>query len=187
MRQEFKNSHRDSLISLIRVFKQVFWVEYNTILKGGGDEPLYTPRGSQCPYNTIYFTRDYISSALHESAHWCIAGDARRELCDFGYWYEPDGRSDCQQVEFERVEIKPQALERIFSYACGQVFRISVDNLTSETEASLTFTDAVHQQTLDYCLSGLPGRAHSFAVALAKEFGQGNPLDTLHYCRSDLN
>lgn len=45
---------------------------------------------------------------LVELAHWTIAGSAHCQLDDFGYWYEPEGHSEQQQLEFEQVEIKPQ-------------------------------------------------------------------------------
>ena len=54
--------------------------------------------------NRIVFTHDYFASALHEVAHWCVAGPERRRLTDYGYWYAPDGRTEKQQMEFERVE-----------------------------------------------------------------------------------
>ncbi|MEA7548766.1 elongation factor P hydroxylase, partial [Salmonella enterica subsp. enterica serovar Anatum] len=43
----------------------------------------------------------------YEISHWCIAGKARRELVDFGYWYCPDGRDAQTQSQFEDVEVKP--------------------------------------------------------------------------------
>ncbi len=39
--------------------------------------------------------------------HWCIAGKARRNRVDFGYWYCPDGRDAQTQSQFEDVEVKP--------------------------------------------------------------------------------
>jgi elongation factor P hydroxylase len=77
----------------------------------------------------LWYREDYFASALHEVAHWCIAGEQRRQQLDFGYWYAPDGRSPEQQGAFEAVEYKPQALEWFFSLACGYRFRLSADNL----------------------------------------------------------
>src|SRR3546814_2809228 len=48
-------------------------------------------------------------------AHWCLAGAARRRQDDYGYWYAADGRDLEQQHLFEQVEVKPQALELLFS------------------------------------------------------------------------
>lgn len=60
---------------------------------------------------------------MHELAHWCIAGPERRLLADYGYWYEPDGRTEQIQAEFEKVEVKPQAVEWILSASCGFPFK----------------------------------------------------------------
>jgi release factor glutamine methyltransferase len=38
-----------------------------------------------------------------------VAGKERRKLEDFGYWYEPDGRSEERQRDFEKVEVKPRS------------------------------------------------------------------------------
>ena len=70
---------------------------------------------------------------------------------DFGYWYAPDGRSAAQQQAFERVEIKPQALECLFTLACGRTFQVSQDNLFAEfdTQGS-TFASDVYRQAQQY-------------------------------------
>ena len=61
---------------------------FNTVLEGGYNEPFYKPPGDGQTIR-IQFTRDYIRSAMHELAHWCIAGKKRRMQDDFGYWYAP--------------------------------------------------------------------------------------------------
>ena len=43
-----------------------------------------------------------------------------------------------QQQAFERVEVKPQALEWLFNLCCGHRFRISADNLEAGRGASAT-------------------------------------------------
>ena len=85
------------LCDIIRIFNQCFEREYNTKLVKGGEEPIYLPAGEGRPYHAIYFARGFYSSALHEIAHWLVAGKARRKLEDFGYWYEPDGCSEQRQ------------------------------------------------------------------------------------------
>ena len=95
------------LEDIIAIFNQCFEEEYNTRLVKGGDEPIYIPANDEVPYNAIYFARGFYSSALHEIAHWLVAGKERRKLEDFGYWYEPDGRSEERQRDFEKVEVKP--------------------------------------------------------------------------------
>lgn len=88
---------------------------------------------------------------LLEMSHWCVAGKARRGLSDFGYWYAPDGRTAAQQQAFERVEIKPQALECLFTLACGRQFQVSQDNLFADFDTSnSTFEDDVYHQVVKY-------------------------------------
>ena len=88
---------------------------------------------------------------MHELSHFFIAGEQRRQLSDFGYWYAPDGRTAAQQQAFERVEIKPQALECLFSLACGRDFQVSQDNLFADFDTSTsTFAHDVYQQAKAY-------------------------------------
>ncbi|PPS58814.1 hypothetical protein CRX72_23640 [Pantoea sp. BRM17] len=58
----------------------------------GDDEPIYLPADAESPWHRVVFAHGFYASALHEISHWCIAGDARRQQVDFGYWYCPDGR-----------------------------------------------------------------------------------------------
>lgn len=165
----------------------------NTRLVGGHEEPYYRP-ADDAPgsVHQIEFTRDYAASALHEAAHWCVAGAERRRQPDYGYWYAPDGRSAAQQVEFERVEVKPQALEWIFSVACGLHFRVSADNLDAGLGPSPAFKRNIWQQVQRYCECpgvGKPAinhRAITFARALARAFGSLDPLRAERYRLEDL-
>jgi len=175
---------------LEEIFRAVFFAEYNTVLIGGAAEPLYQPADEQCPQHRIFYRDDYFSSALHEVAHWCVAGQARRQLLDFGYWYNPDGRNADEQRAFEIVEVKPQAFEWIFSVAAGIDFRPSADNLSAnDAEAvgpSRHFLDALEKKTLDYCNEGLPERAAAFTAALSDFYGNDScdntdALDLGHY------
>jgi elongation factor P hydroxylase len=120
---------------------------------GGGEEPEYIPATDRNSEHKIIFTRDYFASALHEVAHWCIAGEQRRLLPDYGYWYAPDGRTVDQQKKFEQVEAKPQALEWLFSRACGSPFKLSVDNLSSDMGVSHNFKVSVLEEVKNYCAS----------------------------------
>jgi elongation factor P hydroxylase len=135
----------------------------------------------------VEYTCDYPASALHEAAHWCVAGVQRRQLPDYGYWYAPDGRCVEQQAEFERVEVKPQALEWIFARACGRRFRISADNLAGGLGPSEAFKSAIWRQVQDYCGGGINARAQAFACALAREFGRPEPLSGALYQLADLS
>jgi len=158
---------------LIDLFNDCFLDLFNTRLENGYSEPIYYPALKSEPAR-VCFRADYASSALHEVAHWCIAGEKRREKVDYGYWYEPDGRSSDQQKEFEKVEVKPQALEWIFSIAAGIIFRISLDNLDGRSDGDNVggFTSAVALQAQTYIEKGLPGRAMTFYQKLLAQ-GQG--------------
>ncbi len=153
---------------LERLFDDCFAKSHRTILVGGGEEPLYIPSASPetAPHQVIY-REDYFASALHEVAHWCLAGAERRLLDDYGYWYAPDGRDAEQQVEFERVEARPQALESIFSEACNFPFHLSADNLGAGFVPSDRFQLAVEEARTGLVMGGLPCRADSFTQALA--------------------
>ena len=128
-------------------------------LVGGFPEPFYqAPSGKVSA--EVQFTRDYERSALHELAHWCIAGAARRLHDDYGYWYEPDGRTGSQQQLFFKVEVKPQALEKHFCDALGIAFDVSVDNLENvDIDGVETFKRDVERQYTHYASTGLPERA----------------------------
>ncbi|WP_439133697.1 elongation factor P hydroxylase [Pseudomaricurvus sp.] len=175
-------NHRE----LESVFHEVFEQSYRTRLVGGGEEPLYQPATTDHDFHQIIYTRDYAASALHEIAHWCVAGTERRKLEDYGYWYAPDGRDEQQQTLFERVEVRPQAMEWIFSIASGRDFRVSADNLEAELGASESFKDAIFQQVQQFCAEGLPPRAHQFAQALAARTGLCTPLAPEYFPREGL-
>lgn len=151
---------------LINIFNDCFTAKYNTKLMKGGDEPLYLPANEHQPYHTLFFAHGFFSSALHECAHWLIAGAERRQQVDFGYWYAPDGRTAEQQLLFQQAEVKPQALEWILSVATGHPFRVSIDNLDGEEAETEVFKHAVYEQVMNYCQQGLSTRATLFRSAL---------------------
>jgi elongation factor P hydroxylase len=172
--------------SLIAVFNQTFEQSLNTVLIGGGEEPIYLPADNDHPRHRIIFTRDYGASALHEVAHWLVAGDQRRLLEDYGYWYAPDGRSQEQQDEFERVEVKPQAIEWLLSVAAGRRFRVSADNLQAGLGASQTFKNNIYQQVLTYIEQGVNPRTEQLLKALENASGRASALSASHYCLSTI-
>ena len=57
------------------VFADCFYEDYGTRLQGGASEPLYRP--SSGGDAVIFYREDFAASALHEVAHWCIAGVGR--------------------------------------------------------------------------------------------------------------
>ena len=162
---------------LIALFDGLFGASEGTRLERGGKEPLYLPRDGACAFDRVVFAHGFFSSALHEIAHWCVAGPARRRLVDYGYWYRPDGRTTEEQREFEHVEVKPQALEWIFATAAGSRFNFSADNLAGAAEPGpswLAFQAAVAAQARAYVEGALPARARAFASALAVRYGSGD-------------
>ncbi|MGM8910890.1 elongation factor P hydroxylase [Psychrobacter sp. 1U1] len=163
----FKDSEYNLTNWLISLFNTLF-LEQKVELVRGKQEPEYFPiQGEQLA--RIEFAHGFFASALHEISHWCVAGEARRRLSDFGYWYAPDGRSAAQQQAFERVEIKPQALECLFTLACGRQFQVSQDNLFAEFDTSdSTFASDVYQQVKNYITEPhtLPRDAKTLLTAL---------------------
>lgn len=163
---------------LIRLFDQTFAETENTRLIKGEDEPIYLPADENVSFHRVVFAHGFYASALHEIAHWCIAGKARRQLEDYGYWYCPDGRDAQQQAEFEKVEIKPQAVEWALSLACGKPFQVSTDNLNGAEPDRQTFTENVRKQLIQYMQDGLPPRAQLLVIVLT-DFYQTAPLAEL--------
>lgn len=157
---------------IINIFNGCFELTHNTRLILGDDEPIYLPADHEHPYHRVVFAHGFFSSALHECAHWLIAGEARRQLVDYGYWYVPDGRTADEQARFEQVEVKPQALEWMLSMAAGYRFQFSTDNLTGEAGDQTAFKQAVKEQLLRYKTDGLPDRAKIFYTAIS-QFYQG--------------
>ncbi|BFM48335.1 elongation factor P hydroxylase [Marinomonas sp. THO17] len=148
---------------IVLAFNQCFLHSYQTCLVGNSDEPLYLPAKDDQPAK-ILFRLDYASSALHEVSHWCIAGAKRRQLEDYGYWYETDSRNLTQQAEFEQVEVKPQAVECILHWSAGMPFNVSVDNLAYPDYDASPFRKAVMQQVESYIENkNLPYRAEIYA------------------------
>jgi len=173
---------------LVEIFNDLFLVSHNTCLMPGADEPLYQPASFPGERHIIHSRLDYYQSALHEIAHWCIAGCERRLLLDYGYWYKPDGRSPDQQIKFQMVEARPQALEWIFTQAVGQKFRLSRDNLSASTgdlsgpESKIVeyeFERAVVDAARTWVTKPLPQRLGRFLAALESHYsGQvGSVLD----------
>jgi len=175
--------------ALETVFARCFSERENTSLVGGFDEPLYEPASGEGQMHCLRYREDFFASALHEVAHWCIAGPERRLLTDFGYWYAPDGRSESQQRAFENVEYKPQALEWYFSKACQCRFRLSSDNLDGAggaIPANDSFKQRVVDQAVQWRREGLPARGELFFLALCEEYGTITDFNTLEFSVSEL-
>ncbi len=161
---------------LILLFERCFAKTHQTKLIKGVDEPIYLPANANQPFHHVVFAHGFFASALHEIAHWLVAGSERRLLEDYGYWYAPDGRNAAQQAEFEQVEVAPQAMEWILSKACGRSFRLSLDNLNGEPTDSYHFAKSVHAQIAKYIERGLNDRASQFRDSLCKFYGTSRLL-----------
>ena len=141
------------------LFNREFAVSDKTELIGGAAEPYYQP-GSP---HRIYFRADYLRSALHEVAHWCVAGRRRRDLPDYGYWYSPDGRHADQQQAFFTVEARPQAIERRFvkslAYRSPRVSIMSActSSLSSCVVSKRVFKHGAISLNAPVCRGGPPG------------------------------
>lgn len=184
----------DNPDQLIELFDEIFLPLCNTRLdycqSEGHNEPIYLPANTEFKQHRVLFAHGFFASALHEISHWCIAGEQRRLLVDFGYWYEPDGRSAQQQCEFEKVEIKPQAIEWILTKACGRGFNISTDNLDGDaSEIAIgreAFAKNVVLQVKKYLENGLPPRAAVLKQALLDYYQVNKELTSDHFQLSEL-
>ncbi|MDU0355881.1 elongation factor P hydroxylase [Paraglaciecola aquimarina] len=165
---------------LISLFNQAFGDTENTLLMKGQDEPIYIPAETSHGKHRIIFAHGYFASALHEIAHWCIAGKERRLLEDYGYWYCPDGRSEAEQAEFEKVEVKPQAIEWAFCCAANKPFQVSTDNLNGAPVDRKAFQIAVREQALVYLRNGFPARAGCF-IQVLRDFYQTSELSVASF------
>ncbi len=147
---------------IARRFNTTVGARYGVVLIGGADEPLYLPAQADCPAE-IHYTRDYARSALHELAHWCIAGSRRRALADYGYWYEPPPRDAEARGRFFAVETRVQGLEYLFSRVAGIRFHVSVDDPGVDPG---DLAARVRQAAADWIADGLPARTAAVFAAL---------------------
>ena len=160
----------------------------NVTLVRGDFEPEYFP-ATETEAARIEFAHGFFNSALHEISHWSIAGEQRRLLPDLGYWYAPDGRTAEQQALFEQVEIKPQAIEWLFSKAFGRKFRVSLDNLTGDGGDGATFKDHVYAQLQQYFTgeAKLPRDAAHFIDCICTYTRSGKTLQSDEFQREMLD
>ena len=178
---DLKNEQQHQYQDLIRIFNQTFSAEFNTQLVKGDDEPIYMPANTNfeqyvsCDYHRIIFAHGFFASGMHEISHWLVAGLARHQLVDFGYWYIADGRNAQQQAEFEKVEIVPQAIEWIICVAAGFQFKVSADNLSDIVIDRLAFQHKIHMQVQRYLENGLSTRTQTLVNAL-QAFYKTKPL-----------
>ena len=152
---------------IVLTFNKLFAGGYNTILCGGADEPLYRTASIGQAEHQIWFRDDYASSALHEIAHWCIAGRDRRLLDDYGYWYNEKRNADHQR-RFEEAEARPQGLEWILSIAAGVEFRVSCDNFELMSLDVEPLRNRIREEALNFIRDGIPLRAEKLQRCFAE-------------------
>lgn len=173
---------------LIDIFDGCFKDDFNTRLIKGDDEPIYLPADAEFAYHRVVFAHGYYASGMHEISHWCIAGKARRELVDFGYWYCPDGRDAQTQSKFEDVEVKPQALEWLLCVSAGFPFNVSCDNLSGDVDPDrIAFQRRVHAQVMTYLDEGIPERPARLMAALRDYYKTPEVAAELFPWPEDLN
>ena len=145
------------------VFANCFGESHRTRVRGGAEEPFYTP-ATDAGWAEIHYRHDYIRSLLHEVAHWCLAGENRRRLSDYGYWYQPDNRDATAQAGFYAVEARPQALEQLFCEALNLPFSASIDRPGGDVEPAeeALFSARIGLQRARYLTEGLPERGAIF-------------------------
>ena len=152
---------------IAQTFAQTLGREHNAQLTGGALEPLYRPATSNAPA-TLYFREDYPASALHEVAHWCIAGTQRRRQEDFGYHYISGPRNAEDQVAFFESELRTQSLERAFASALGLEFQPSADNVEADIDAFAHAIEAYSKTLQNWLASSAGSRAQTFIRALER-------------------
>jgi elongation factor P hydroxylase len=157
---------------IANVFNRVYGASHRACMVGGGVEPLYEPATADRSAR-IVFTRDYPASALHEAAHWCLAGAARRQLRDYGYFYVPGPRDPQSRAAFFASESDVQAVEALFAEVCGVRFVVSADDFAAPHEELESFERSVRAAIERRRTCGLPARAARFRNALIAAFSSG--------------
>jgi elongation factor P hydroxylase len=172
----------EKLIRLEALFARLFRVDEKTVLvRATSIDPVYYPQSDSRALAEIHFANDFFSSALHEIAHWLIAGSERRTKLDYGYWYKPDGRDQKEQQDFEAFEARNQGLEWILSTAANHDFHVSTDNLSGDTTDGSNFAHAVRQNALLFLEKGFSGRSKILIEALINEFGDQQAFSRYWY------
>lgn len=143
---------------------------FDVRMRGGFEEPVYLPAGHpdllDATTAEVRFSHDYAASALHEAAHWCIAGVERRALVDYGYEYLAPPRDARVKARFFDLEARTQALECLFARAAGLPFRPSLDDLTATSADLGHFATRIEAACRKLRSTGLPRRAARFVDAL---------------------
>lgn len=166
-------------IRVAEVFNNLFAGTQRTVLRGGAAEPFYQPSTQTTPA-ILHYREDFAASALHEIAHWCIAGTARRGLVDFGYDYQPPPRTAEQQSCFFALELKAQTVELVLSQNAGIRFQPSADNLAAGVQSFMTEIRSNLRTIERWMATSADARAINFCQALKQDRAQ-NPSCSAEY------
>ena len=142
-------------------------------IQGGAEEPFYEAP-TEDSNAVLYFRDNYPRSLLHELSHYCLAGDRRRSLDDFGFWYSPCGRTAQEQLKFELVEARPQGLEKAFCEVLDLTFSPSLDDFSGR-EASNEFSLNLEKAYQEMC-SNPPPTAKKLLTGLKQFKSSGNAV-----------
>ena len=157
--------------AICECFNSVFADSHQVQLRGGGAEPDYLPPRAGAPAQLVA-RQDFAASALHEVAHWCVAGARRRLLPDYGYRYVPPPRGELGQAQFFALERRVQAVELLFSQIAGVRFVASADDPDFALTELWRFEQQVRAQVAGWqqgtSQDAPPPRATQFACALAR-------------------
>ena len=98
-------------------------------IQGGASEPFYqAPKGNRPAI--LFFREDFVRSLFHELAHYSLAGDMRRQIDDFGYWYCPVAGHRGNKSNLSRLKARPQGLEKLFCEIWAVPFSPSLDDFS---------------------------------------------------------
>jgi hypothetical protein len=160
-----KNDQSTSADEICLLFNRCFGEIFGVEILGGADEPVYLPASDPKPAQLI-FRANYAASALHEAAHWCIAGSKRRGQIDFGLIYICEPRTQEQQQRFFSAEVRTQSLECNFASAANLAFNPSADNLNCDVQIFAEAIKDFNPKTLAWLESKAGARALKFRDAL---------------------
>ncbi len=99
-------------------------------------------------------------------SHWCIAGKARRELVDFGYWYCRTDAMPRHKASLKMLEVKPQALDCCSAWQRDIRLMLAATIWKDFEPDRVVFQRRVHAQVMDYLANGIPERPARFIKAL---------------------
>lgn len=171
---------------LAALFNMVFEGSEQTVLIATDDEPHYLPKGDDRLDYRIFYTRDSYTSLMHEVAHWCRAGVDRRQLPDYGYWYQAGNRLPPAQQLYVQSESKTQALEWIFCVAAGLRLQIIPENQPHSFEPSPEFKRSIYDAALNYLRRGLSDRSERFKQTLLSHYQKHIIFDERLFLFEDL-